>query len=150
MSQGVEFRLNTTAKAARWMGGSALSSTLKIDPSAVRRAIERAMAPGLAALRRNVGEAKVKTGRLRRAPAAVTRKYGGAKRLVIVGLVGYASGVAPHATHLEVGTPPRAGRGQVRPRRYAWLAYFQNREQMKNLAQAGIENLMASAVSQVQ
>lgn len=147
MANDVEFRLNTTAKDAKWMRGVMATKTLKLDSAAVRRTIEHAMQPGLLSLKSNVSEAAVKTGRLRKSCGIVTRKYGGARRLVIVGLVGYKSGVAPHAKYLELGTAPRENRGQIRARRYAWLAYFRNRQAMQSAAQAGLESLMATAIA---
>lgn len=145
--KAVEFRLNTTGKDARWMRGKALSESVAIDANDVRQAIVSAMQPGLVALKTNVSQARAITGRLRRSPGIVTRKYGGSKRLVIVGLVGYMSGVAPHSTYIEMGTPPRAGRGQIKARRYAWLAYFHNRQAMQDAAKANLEAVMAKAVS---
>ena len=149
MAQSVEFRLNTSAHDARWMRGKALSETVRVEADLVRAAIGKAMQPGLAALRANVSEAKVKTGRLRKAPATVTRKYGGAGRLIMVGLVGYKSGAAPHSRYLEAGTPPRSGRGQIKARRYAWLAYFHNREAMKQIAKTELEAIMASSLAAI-
>lgn len=148
MGQQVEFRLNTSAKDARWMRGQALSETVKIDPASIRHAVEASMQPGLMALRQNVSAAKVKTGRLRRSPGILTRKYGGSKRLIIVGLVGYMAGVAEHSRYLEMGTPPRAGgRGQIAPRRYAWLAYFHTRKAMQESAQRQIEGIVERAIA---
>lgn len=147
MANEVAFRLNTTAKDGKWLRGNAVAQSLSIDPSQVRQTIERAMQPGLLALRSNVSQAKVKTGRLRKSPGIVTRKYGGGKRLIVVGLVGYRAGVAPHAKYLEFGTPPVGNRKPIKARRYAWLAYFHNREAMQAAAQAGLESLMAEAVA---
>jgi len=149
MAQSVEFRLNTSLQDARWMRGEALSKTIKVQPQLVRAAIGKAMQPGLAALRSNVNAAKVKTGRLKKSPGIVTRKYGGAGRLIIVGLVGYRSGVAPHSKYLELGTPPRSDRGKVTARRYAWLAYFHNREAMQQIARTELEGIVAQSISAV-
>lgn len=146
MAQDVEFRLNTTARDGKWLRGSMLGQTVKIDPTQVREAVERSMQSGLSALRSNVSAAGVKTGRLRRSPGIVTRKYGGARRLVIVGLVGYKAGVAPHAKYLEFGTPPRGNRRPIAARRYAWLAYFHNREAMQSAAKSALEAIMEKAV----
>lgn len=147
MAQEVEFRLNTSAKDARWMRGNALSESIKINPDKVRAALITAMRPGLSALRQNVAQAKTRTGRLRRSPGVLTRKYGGAQRLIMVGLVGYVSGVAPHSKYLELGTPPRFGRGQIKARRYAWLAYFRNQETMRDIAKQQLEQVMLEAAS---
>lgn len=149
MAKEVEFRLNTTARDAKWMRGSALSEGLKIDATQVRSAIERSMQPSLMALRRNVATAKPKTGRLRRSPGVLTRKYGGQRRLVIVGLVGYKSRVAPHARYLEFGTPPVGNRRPIVARRYAWLAYFHTRDEMQAMAKAELEAIMAAAAENV-
>lgn len=145
MAKEVEFRLNTTAKDAKWMRGNALAAGLKIDATQVRSVVEKSMQPSLMALRRNVQQAKPKTGRLRRSPGIVTRKYGGSQRLVIVGLVGYKARVAPHARYLEFGTPPVGNRRPIVARRYAWLAFFSTREEMKRSAQEGLQSLMAEA-----
>jgi hypothetical protein len=96
----------------------------------------------LASLRQNVSRLGSKTGRLRRAPAILTRKYGRGSKFRIVGLLGYASGVAPHAAYIERGTPPRAGRGKVVAQRMAWLAFFANREQMRATIQGDLEALV--------
>ena len=149
MAKEVEFRLNTTAKDARWMRGTALTESVKLDPTQVQAAIERSMQPALLALRSNVATARPKTGRLLKSPGILTRKYGGARRLVVVGLVGYKSRVAPHARYLEFGTPPVGNRRGIKARRYAWLAYFQNQDQMKATAKAALENLIANATSSV-
>lgn len=149
MGKEVEFRLNTTARDAKWMRGTALSEAMKIDATQVRAAIERSMQPSLSALRRNVATARPKTGRLRRSPGILTRKYGGSKRLVIVGLVGYKSRVAPHARYLEFGTPPVGNRKPTVARRYAWLAFFHTRDEMQATAKSELEAIVSNAASKV-
>lgn len=150
MGREVTFKLNTTSKDGRWLKEKALAESFKIEPSEVIEAVEHALQPALMSLRRNVSAAKVLTGRLRQSPGTVVRKYGGKSRLTVVGLVGYKSGVAPHSKFLEFGTPPRAGRGQVKPRRYAWLAYFQNREAMKSTLQANLEAVVQNAIDGIE
>jgi hypothetical protein len=149
MPGGVDFRLNTTEKDARWMQGSALQESLILDPQDVRAIVEDSMQPGLQALRRNVGQVGTVTGRLRRAPAVLTRKYGRQPRFRILGLLGYRNGIAPHARFLELGTPPRAGRGLVKARRMAWSAFFLNRKQMLNTVKARLEALVAKSLSRM-
>lgn len=145
----VQFRLNTTEKDARWLKGGALADSVKIDPLLVKAAVDKAMQPGLAALRRNVGQMGVKTGRLKRSPAILTKRYGGSRRLTVVGLVGYRSGVAPHATFVELGTKPRAGRG-IMPKFYlAWSAFFSNRNAMQATMRTELENIVADAIRNV-
>jgi|688.fasta_scaffold57154_4 hypothetical protein len=147
MADGIEFRLNTTEKDARWVSGSTLQKAVRLDANEIRAAVERSMQPGLASLRQNVQEVGTVTGRLRRSPAIVTRRYGRAPRLTVMGLVGYRSGVAPHARLMELGTPPRAGRGLVKARRLAWKAFFYNRDTMSARMQAEMEALLSKAVS---
>lgn len=149
MPGGVDFRLNTTEKDAKWMKGSVLQESLVLDPQDVRAAIEESMQPGLQALRLNVGRLGSVSGRLRRSPAVLTRKYGRQPKFRILGLVGYRSGVAPHARYLELGTPPRAGRGLIKARRMAWSAFFSNRDQMLNAAKARLEALAAKALAKI-
>lgn len=149
MAQEVEFRLNTSEKDARWMRGRALSETVRIDQDKFRQAITKAMMPGLASLQRQVAAVRTVTGRLRKSPGIVTRKYGGANRLIIVGLVGYKAGVAPHSRYLELGTPPRAGRGIVKARRYAWRAFWENQDTMKASAEAALTGLIEDAIDSV-
>lgn len=149
MSRQVTFKINTTAKDARWIREKELARQFKIEPTEVVEAVEHSLQPALWALKRNVQDAKVRTGRLRQSPGTVVRKYGGKQRLTVVGLVGYKSGVAPHSKYLELGTPPRAGRGQVVARRYAWLAYYQNRQAMRETLQANLESIMSNAIEGV-
>jgi hypothetical protein len=149
MAGGVDFRLNTTEKDAKWMKGSVLQQSLVLDPQDVRAAVEASMQPGLQALRRNVGQVGTVTGRLRKAPAVLTRKYGRQPKFRILGLLGYRSGVAPHARYLELGTPPRAGRGLIKARRMAWSAFFSNRDQMLNAAKSRLEALAAKALAKI-
>lgn len=149
MAGGADFRLNTTAKDARWMRGGVLQDGLALDPTEVRAIVDRNMQPGLAALRQNVSRIKSRTGRLRRAPAVLTRKYGRGGKFRIVGLLGYASGVAPHAPFIERGTPPRAGRGKVAAQWPAWLAFFATREQMGESIKADLAALVQRTVSRL-
>jgi hypothetical protein len=150
MAREVTFKINTTQKDARWLKEKALADAFQIEPSEVVEAVEHALQPALWALRKNVLAAKVRTGRLRSSPGTVVRKYGGKRRLTVVGLVGYKSGVAPHSPYLELGTPPRAGRGKVVARRYAWLAYFHNKQAMKQTLQANLEAVMQNAIDGVE
>jgi hypothetical protein len=149
MSREVTFKINTTAKDGRWIRKHALAEAFKVEPTEVIEAVEHALQPALKSLRHNVQQAKVFTGRLQRSPGTVVRRYGGKQRLTVVGLVGYKSGVAPHSAYLERGTPPRAGRGKVVARRYAWLAYFQNKGAMKETLQANLEAIMQNAIDGV-
>lgn len=149
MARQVTFKINTTQKDARWLKEKALADAFKIEPSEVVEAVEHSLQPALWALRKNVSAARVRTGRLRDSPGTVVRKYQGKARLTVVGLVGYKAGVAPHSSFLELGTPPRAGRGQVKARRYAWLAYFHNKEAMKSNLQANLEAVMQNAIDGV-
>jgi hypothetical protein len=149
MDENVTFKINTTSKDARWIREHALLATLKIDPAEVIEAVDHALQPALWALQKNVQRAKSLTGRLRRSPGTVVRRYGGKQRLTVVGLVGYKSGVAPHSSFLERGTPPRAGRGKVVARRYAWLAYSQNKAVMRETLQANLEAVMENALDGV-
>ena len=149
MAGGVDFRLNTTEKDAKWMKGSVLQESLVLEPQDVRDAIEQSMQPCLQALRLNVGRLGSVSGRLRRSPAVLTRKYGRQPKFRILGLVGYRLGVAPHARYLELGTPPRAGRGLIKARRMAWSAFFDNREQMLNAAKSRLEALAAKALAKI-
>ena len=150
MSREVTFKINTTQKDARWLREKALADAFQVEPSEVVEAVEHALQPALWTLRSNVQAAKARTGRLRASPGTVVRKYQGKSRLTVVGLVGYKSGVAPHSRFLELGTPPRAGRGQVQARRYAWLAYFQNKEAMRSSLQANLEAVMQNAIDGVE
>lgn len=150
MAREVTFKINTTQKDARWLKEKALAETFQVEPTEVVEAVEHALQPALWALRKNVSAAKVRTGRLRSSPGTVVRQYRGKSRLTVVGLVGYKAGVAPHSRFLELGTPPRAGRGQVKARRYAWLAYFQNKEAMKSNLQANLEAVMQNAIDGIE
>ena len=143
----LDFRLNTTELDGRIMRGGGLNGALQLDPADMRRAIVDAMQPGLAALKSNISGVKRKTGRLAMSPGIETRTYQHGRRTIVVGLVGYKSGVAPHARYLELGTPPRAGRGIVKPRRYAWKAFFYNRYSMQAAAQRNLEALVAKATA---
>jgi hypothetical protein len=148
-SGGAEFRLNTTEKDARWMRGGVLQETLVLPSAQVRAAVESSMQVGLSALRNNLSAIRVRTGRLQRSPAVLTRKYGRDPKYRIVGLLGYKSGVAPHARYIELGTPPRDGRGKVTAQRPAWLAFFHNRERMAQMLQMELERMAADALSKV-
>lgn len=150
MAREVTFKINTTQKDARWLKENALAEAFQVEPSEVVEAVEHALQPALWALKKNVSAARVRTGRLRASPGTVVRQYKGKARLTVVGLVGYKAGVAPHSKFLELGTPPRSGRGQVKARRYAWLAYFNNREAMKSNLQANLEAVMQNAIDGVQ
>lgn len=150
MAREVTFKINTTQKDARWLKERALAEAFQVEPSEVVEAVEHALQPALLALRKNVLGATVHSGRLRASPGTVVRKYGGKARLTVVGLVGYKSGVAPHSRYLELGTPPRSGRGKVEARRYAWLAYFQNKEAMKSNLQASLEAVMQNAIDGIE
>jgi len=145
----LDFRLNTTQLDGRVMKGGGLDGSIQLDPEEVRAAIVDAMLPSLASLRSSVSAVRRKTGRLAASPGIETRRYQKGRRNIIVGLVGYKSGVAPHARYLEMGTPPRAGRGKIEPRRFAWLAFFHNRQTMQATAQKNLEALMARAISKV-
>lgn len=147
MADGIRLDMNTTEKDARWVRGGLLPSAVQVSPDLLRAAVERSMQPGLMALQRNVQQIPARTGRLRRSPAIVTRKYGKPPFYRIVGLVGYRAGVAPHARYLEMGTPPRAGRGKVLPRRSAWTAFFTNRGVMEQNLKSEMERLVSDAVS---
>lgn len=149
MAREVTFKINTSAKDARWIRKHELAEAFKVEPTEVVEAVEHALQPALRSLQQNVQQAKVVTGRLRRSPGTVVRRYGGKQRLTVVGLVGYKSGVAPHSPFLERGTPPRAGRGKVVARRYAWLAYFNNKSAMKETLQANLESVMQNAIDGV-
>jgi hypothetical protein len=149
MAGEVTFRLNTSAKDTKWMRGGVLKEGMALNAQDVRAIVERNMQPGLASLRQNVSRIGVRTGRLRRAPAVLTRKYGREAKFRILGLLGYRSGVAPHAIHIERGTPPRAGRGKVAAQWPAWLAFFANRQQMKSAIQADLEALVAKTASEL-
>ena len=149
MAVEATFRLNTSAKDARWIRGGVLQDGMALNAQDVRAIVERDMQPGLASLRQNVSRIGVRTGRLRKAPAILTRKYGRGSKFRIVGLLGYRSGVAPHAIHIERGTPPRAGRGKVAAQWPAWLAFFANREQMKAAIQADLGALVSKTASKL-
>lgn len=145
MGDGLSFGINTTEKDARWMRGETVQKAVRVDPSAISAAVGSAMSSGLMALRNNVAQIGVKTGRLRRSPAIVVRRYGRAPRLTVMGLVGYQNGVAPHARVIELGTPPRDGRGLVKARHPAWKAYFDNRETMAKQMEAEMSALLEKA-----
>ena len=149
MADGIRFGLNTTLKDAKWVRGGLLEQTVRLTPEEVRSAVLQSMQPGLMALQRNVQQVRAKTGRLRRSPAIVTRKYGKAPFFTVVGLVGYRSGVAPHAISIERGTPPRFNRGKVAARRFAWSAFFQNREIMEQALKSQLETLVQKALAKV-
>lgn len=148
MADGISFRLNTTEKDARWMSGETAHKAVRINPDEIQAAVERSMQPGLMALRANVNQrVGVRTGRLRKSPAIVIRRYGRAPRLTVMGLVGYLHGVAPHARLMELGTPPRDGRGMVKARRMAWRAYFDNRETMGAKMTAELQAVLERAAA---
>jgi hypothetical protein len=147
--EGIRFGLNTTEQDAKWIKGGVLDRTIVLSAQDVRAAVERSMQPGLMALQRNVQQVPARSGRLRKSPAILTRKYGRAPFFKIVGLVGYRSGVAPHARYLEMGTPPRAGRGLVKAGRMAWSAFFANKDVMGANITREMESLVQKAVNAV-
>jgi hypothetical protein len=149
MADGISFKINTTEKDARWLTGETAGKAVQLDPADLQAACERSLAPGLSALRANVSKIGKKTGRLRQSPAILTRRYGRAPRFTAVGLLGYRSGVAPHARNVELGSPPRAGRGLMPALRPAWRAFYANRETMKSRMKAELEALLAKAVAKV-
>ena len=150
MIRGIEFQLNTTEKDGKYVSGGVLESHLRVDPEDVRAAVMRSMSPGLQALRQNVSAIGMRTGRLRRSPGILTRKYGKSPHFRILGLVGYQHGIAPHARNVELGSPPRSGpRGVMPAFRPAWMAYFHNRQVMAANVQREIEALVQRAISRV-
>lgn len=148
MADGIRFGINTTEKDARWMRGE-LSQAVHLSPEDLKGACERSLHPGLVALQSNVGRIGRKTGRLQRAPGILTRRYGRPPKTIVVGLLGYKHGVAPHARNVELGSPPRFNRGIMPALRPAWLAYFANRETMKANMKAELEALVAKALAAV-
>lgn len=149
MAEGIRFGINTTEKDAKWLRGETVSKAVQLDPASMQAACERSLQPGLMALRANVSKIGKVTGRLQRAPAVLTRRYGRAPRFTVVGLLGYRHGVAPHARNVELGSPPRDGRGVMPTLRPAWLAYFHNRDAMKANMRAELESLIEKALGRL-
>jgi hypothetical protein len=149
MADGIQFRINTTEKDARWLSGETVAKAVQLSPADVQAAVERSLAPGLSAMRANVSKIRRKTGRLQQSPAILTRRYGRAPRFTVLGLLGYRHGVAPHARNVELGSPPRAGRGIMPALRPAWRAYFDNRQTMQARMQSELEKLLEGAVKKV-
>lgn len=99
----MEMRINTSYHDAQWLQGRALQGALTVPVSELLAACERAVAPGLQALRSNVAGIRSRTGRLRRSPGSKAKIYG----TTATALVGYRSGVAPHAYFIEFGAKRR-------------------------------------------
>ena len=137
-------RLNTRYQDAKWIEGRALQAALVVPVPELLAACDRAVVPGLMALRSNVSAIRSRTGRLRRSPGAKAKIYG----TTATALVGFRSGVAPHAYYIEYGARrKRQGRtAALQPLRRAFDSSRNAMERAMSQELAAIAHKAASSV----
>lgn len=154
MSDGIDLAILARGNVVKAISGRVLQDAFVLDVSEIVAACEAAAVPGLAALRQNVSGIRKVTGRLSSAPAITTRYYRRKKTgLVGVALVGYRSGVAPHASLVEFGTKRRSSkkgnRGAAPAQRPLTKAFTQTRSSMESKLSAELQRIMASKAESV-
>ena len=144
MADGFEMRLNSRYQDARWLEGKALQAALVVPVPELLAACDRAVMPGLMALRSNVSAIRSRTGRLRRSPGTKAKVYG----TTATALVGFKSGVAPHAYYIEYGARRKrqGSTAALRPLRRAFEASRGAMERAMSHELAAIAEKAASAV----
>lgn len=145
MAAGFEMRLNTSYQDAKWLEGKGLQSSLRVSVPELLAACDRAIAPGLSALRTNVSSIRSRTGRLRRSPGAKSRIYG----TTATALVGFRSGVAPHAYYVEYGAKRRL-KGRTAAMRPLGRAFATAQGAMERIMQAEMKAIAERAVGGIQ
>jgi len=141
-----EIGINTRYENAKWLKGQAVSEALYIDPSKLAKACERSIEPGMMALRSNVNRIPARTGALRRSPVSKVKLYGNGKRATAVGLVGFKSGIAPHAYYIEFGAS-RALQGSTKVYRPLGNAFDSSRSAMQAVMTDELAKIMADAAN---
>jgi hypothetical protein len=118
MAAGFEMRLNTAYQDSKWLEGRGLQSALVVSVPEMLAACDRAIMPGLSALRSNVAGIPRRSGRLRSSPGTKSKIYG----TTATALVGFRSGAAPHAYYIEYGAKRRlrGSTAALRPLRRAF------------------------------
>ena len=149
MADGIDIQLNTRFQDAKWLSGNALGQSLRVEAAALLQAAERAVQPGLVALQSNVNQIRSRKCALRRSPGTKSKLYGGGSRQTATALVGYRSGVAPHAYYVEFGTRKRRGRGAMAARRPLLRAFESARSSMEAAMTRELQAIMARAASKI-
>lgn len=112
--------------------GSMVANEL-IPAGSLQEATQRALQPGLAALKAETLSVGVKTGRLRAAPGVKFLRRGREPFVSIIGMVGFRSGFAPHDWYVEYGTRLRRGRGTMPPAFLSQKAYDRSRGEITSI-----------------
>lgn len=149
MAGNFDIQLNTRYHTEKWISGSGLGSALQVDTPSLLAAANRAVQPGLAALRTNVNQIRARTGALRRSPATKAKIYGSGTRRTATALVGFKSGVAPHSYYVEFGTKARKGRGSMVGLAPLSRAFQASRPAMEAAMTRELQSLMANAATAI-
>ena len=149
MAEGLDFEISTKYRDANFLAGNAVADALRLDVSKLVGSCNRAAAPGLMALRSNVAGIKSKTGRLGRSPAVKSKVYKTGNNWTALALVGYDSGIAPHAYYIEYGSRNRQKRGAMPAFFPLQRAFESTRETMKATMQNELQKIMAEAAKRL-
>ena len=154
MADYLSFQIKARGNTAKAISGLALQEEFRIETQELVDVCRRAATPGLSALRSNAQAVHRVTGRLASAPAILTKYYRRKRTgVVAAAIVGYASGVAPHATLVEKGTKQRASRrgnrGAMRGQFPLMRAFDSSRATMEASLSEGLARLMAQKAQSV-
>jgi hypothetical protein len=149
VSEYLQVELNTQYHDAQYLRGELLVNAMQVDVSSLLAAATRAVQPGLQALRTNVNAIRARSGRLGRSPGTKSKIYGGGSRRTVTALVGYRSGIAPHAYYVEFGTKDRSKRGRMAGKLPLQRAFETARPAMENAMTRELQDLMAKAANAV-
>lgn len=144
MANGFELQINTSYQDAKWLKGRGLQVTLEVPVPQLLAACDRAIMPGLSALRTNVAGIRAKSGRLRQSPGTKAKIYG----RTATALVGFRSGVAPHAYYVEYGAK-RKLRGSTAALKPLRRAFDSSRGAMAQIMAREMEALGQRALGSV-
>lgn len=149
MAGDFEIQLNTRYHSEKWLTGSGLGSVMQVDTPSLLAAANRAVQPGLVALQTNVNQIRARSGALRKSPATKSKIYGSGSRRTATALVGFKSGIAPHAYYVEYGTKARRGRGSMVGLAPLTRAFEASRPSMEAAMTRELQSLMAKAANAV-
>jgi hypothetical protein len=149
MAGDFDIQLNTAYHSEKWLSGSGLGPAMRVDAASLLAAAQRAVQPGLVALQSNVNQIRARTGALKQSPGIKAKLYGNGGRRTATALVGFKSGVAPHAYYVEFGTKPRRRRGSMVGLKPLTRAFQASRPAIESAMTRELQSLMAKAAGSV-
>jgi hypothetical protein len=154
VSDGLNIQIAAAHNAAKAISGVALQDGFRLELKELVDACERAVSPGLMALRSNVMGIRRVSGRLASSPAIVTKYYRRKRTgVVATALVGYRKGAAPHSRLVEFGTGVRlsrkGNRGKAPAQKPLARAFDSTKSTMESKLSAELQRLIASKAARV-